>query len=37
VIPRWLCTVLNSMDAQVQRISKYCAGIEALEMDRRAA
>ena len=36
-IPRWLCTVLNSIDAQVQRISKYCAGIEALGMERRAA
>ena len=36
-IPRWLCTVLNSFDAQAQRISKYCTGIEALGMDKRGA
>ncbi|MHC4952325.1 MAG: VTC domain-containing protein [Planctomycetota bacterium] len=36
-IPRWLCTVLNSLDAQVQRISKYCYGVDALGMVLRTA
>ena len=36
-IPRWLCTVLNAIDAQIQRISKYTHGIEALGMHRRGS
>lgn len=26
-IPKWLCSYLNSADLQMQRISKYCHGI----------
>lgn len=35
-IPRWLCTSLNRLDLQVQRFSKYCAGIECTDMHLRA-
>ena len=31
-IPRWLCTVLSSFDLQIDRVSKYCTGVEALGM-----
>lgn len=34
-IPRWLCSVLNRYDAQIQRVSKYCLAVEALNLDRR--
>lgn len=27
-IPAWLCTCLNRLNFQVQRLSKYCVGIE---------
>jgi SPX domain protein involved in polyphosphate accumulation len=37
VIPRWLCTVLNTLDLQIQRISKYTHGIEALHLHQRGA
>ena len=32
-MPRWLCTALNAQDLQIQRISKYCLGIEAMGME----
>ena len=32
-IPRWLCTSLNRFDVQIDRVSKYCYGIEALGME----
>ena len=35
VIPRWLCTCLNRFDLQVQRLSKYCCGIERYGMEQR--
>jgi len=31
-IPRWLCAALNRFDVQIERVSKYCYGIEALGM-----
>lgn len=31
-IPRWICTALNAMDLQVTRFSKYCEGIERMNM-----
>ena len=36
VMPRWLCTTLNAFDAQIQRVSKYCQGIEALNLQGAA-
>ena len=35
VIPAWLCTCLNRLDFQVQRLSKYCAGVEQCGMSDR--
>ena len=35
VIPRWLCTCLNRFDLQIQRLSKYCQGIERCGMEQR--
>lgn len=32
-IPRWLCKALNRFDVQIERVSKYCYGIEALGMN----
>ncbi len=32
-MPRWLCTALNCLDLQIQRISKYCYGVESLGME----
>ena len=29
-IPAWLCTVLNRLDLQIERVSKYCYAVEAL-------
>jgi len=33
-MPRWLATVMNSMDFELQRISKYCQGIERCGMQQ---
>ncbi|MCA8942538.1 MAG: polyphosphate polymerase domain-containing protein [Planctomycetes bacterium] len=33
--PRWICTVLNALDLQVVRLSKYCEGIERMNMQMR--
>ena len=35
VIPRWLCTALNRFDLQIERLSKYCRGIERCGMHLR--
>ncbi len=37
VIPRWICTCLNSMDLQASRLSKYCRAIERFEMQLKTA
>lgn len=36
-VPRWICSVLNAMDLQVVRLSKYCCGIERMRMQERGA
>ncbi len=36
-IPRWICTVLNAMDLQVVRLSKYCEGVQAMGLEQRTA
>ncbi len=33
-LPRWLCGVLNCLDAQVRRISKYCYAVESRGLHR---
>ncbi len=35
-IPRWLCASLNHLDLQLQRISKYCEGIERMGLQNRS-
>jgi hypothetical protein len=34
-IPRWLCTVLNRLDVQIERVSKYCYAVEALGLHEK--
>lgn len=34
-IPRWLCTVLNRLDLQIERVSKYCYAVEALSLHEK--
>lgn len=35
-IPRWLCTALNRFDLQIDRVSKYCYGVETLGLDNQS-
>ena len=35
VIPRWLCTTLNRFNLQIDRVSKYCRGVERCGMHLR--
>ena len=34
-VPRWLCTVLNRLDVQIERVSKYCYAVEALGLHHK--
>lgn len=33
-LPRWLCGVMNSLDAQIERVSKYCYAVESRGLHR---
>lgn len=35
LLPRWLANCLNAMDFQIQRVSKYCYGVERLGLAER--
>lgn len=37
LIPTWLCSCLNSLDLQLQRVSKYCYSIESRNMHLSAS
>jgi len=34
VVPRWLCSCLNSLDLKVERVSKYCLGVELIGLEQ---
>ena len=34
VVPRWLCSCLNSLDLKVERVSKYCLGVERMGLEQ---
>lgn len=34
VVPRWLCTCLNHHDLKVERVSKYCLGVETMGLEQ---
>lgn len=34
-MPRWVCTVLNRLDVQIERVSKYCYAVEALGLHEK--
>lgn len=33
VVPRWLCSCLNHHDLKVERVSKYCLGVERMGLE----
>ena len=34
VVPRWLCNCLNHHDLKVERVSKYCLGVEQMRLEQ---
>jgi hypothetical protein len=34
VVPRWLCSCLNNLDLKVERVSKYCLGVERMGLEQ---